>query len=541
MNYIFYNGRVVTVEGDKESATAVAVKGNKIFAIGRDEEILALANNGTELTDLGGRSLLPGFNDSHLHLIGYALNAAKVNLSQSRSIEHVVGEIQNFIIEREIEKGQWVLGWGWNQSLFEEGRMPNRHDLDRAAPDNPLLIMRTCCHISSVNTIALKQAGIYSNPPIFDGGTVETGVDGVSTGVLKEKAISLVMNLISSADTDMLKDLIKAAANDFLAAGLTSVQTDDLAALGSKKLPELIQAYRDLETSGSLGMRVNLQPLLMTIDELHSFLELGCRTGQGSEFFKIGPLKLLTDGSIGGRTALLSATYADSTVNCGIAVLSRDELKKLVELAHKNGMQIAAHAIGDAAIDMVLDVYEDVSRQYFRFDPRFRIIHVSVVRHDQLERFRIQDVIADIQPSFIPSDYGLVDLHLGKERASWTYRWKDFVKCNIKTACGSDCPVESYKPLDGIYAAMTRQDKKGYPPGGWFPEQKLDLNEVLHMYTMGSAYCSFEEDIKGSIKAGKLADMVVLSGNITATEPEMIKNLTVDLTMVDGKIVYRRQ
>lgn len=540
MNFIFHNGRVVTVECDKDSATAVAVKGNKIFAVGSDEEILALGNDGTKLIDLGGRPLLPGFNDSHLHLIGYALNAAKVDLRQCRSIEHVVGEIQNFIIEREIEKGQWVLGWGWNQSLFKEGRMPNRHDLDRAAPDNPLMIMRTCCHISSVNSIALKQAGIYSNPPIFDGGTVEIGVDGVSTGVLKEKAISLVMDLTPSADTDMLKDLIKSAARDFLAAGLTSVQTDDLAALGSKKLPELIQAYRELETSGSLGLRINLQPLLMTIDELQSFLELGCRTGQGSDFFKIGPLKLLTDGSIGGRTALLSFPYAESTVNFGIAVLSRDELKKLVELAHKNGMQIAAHAIGDAAIDMVLDIYEDVSRQYLPSDPRFRIIHASVVRQDQLERFRIQGVIADIQPSFISSDFGLVDLHLGKERASWTYRWKDFAKYNIKMAGGSDCPVENYKPLHGIYAATTRQDKQGYPPGGWFPEQKLDLDEALHMYTMGSAYCSFEEDIKGSIKAGKLADMVVLSGNISATEPEMIKNIRVDLTMVDGKIVYRR-
>lgn len=541
MNFIFHNGRVITVDRDNDSATAVAVEGNKIFAVGSDDEILELGGDRTELIDLGGKSLLPGFNDSHLHLVGYALTAAKVDLRHCKSIEQVVSEIKNFISEGKVEKGQWVLGWGWDHGLFKEKRMPDRRVLDRAAPENPLSIMRTCCHICSVNTSALRKAGILINPPTLDGGSVETDEEGAPTGVLKEKAMQLVMNLIPPADTDMLKGLIKSAARDFLAAGLTSVQTDDLAALGSEKLPELIEAYQDLESSGNLGLRINLQPLLMTVDELKSFLELGYKTGQGSEFFKIGPLKLLTDGSIGGRTALLSAPYNDSIDNCGIAVLSRHELEKLVELAHRNGMQVASHAIGDAAIDMVLGVYEDVNRRYLRSDPRFRIIHASVVRQDLLERFSSQGVIADIQPSFIPSDNALVDLHLGMERASWTYRWKDFVDCGIITACGTDCPVENYEPLATINAALTRQDMNGNPPGGWFPDQKLSLADTLHMYTLGSAYCSFEEDIKGSITAGKLADMVVLSGDITAKEPEVIKDLKVDLTMVGGEIAFRRQ
>ena len=249
---------------------------------------------------------------------------------------------------------------------------------------------------------------------------------------------------------------------------------------------------------------------------------------------------MLTDGSIGGRTALLSKPYEDRPETCGLPVMSRGEVEELVNMASEHGMQCAVHAIGDAAVKMVLEIYRETARRYPRPDPRFRVIHASMASPRILDQFESQEVIADIQPSFVPSDYVLVDRHLGPKRAAWTYRWKDFLDRGIRLAGGSDCPVENYEPLEGIHAAVTRQDRDDNPPGGWYPDQRLDLEEALHIYTMGSAYCTYEENDKGSIAEGKMADLVVLSEDITAIEPAKIADLKVDLTVVGGKIVYDR-
>ncbi len=540
MDLIFYNGRVLTIDYQQQEARAVAVKAGKIAAVGDDSEVLALKSDMTTMVDLAGRTLVPGFNDSHMHLLSHALTAEKVDLRHCKGIEQVIAEIQDFIRKKRIKTGEWVFGWGWDQVFFNENRMPEREDLDRASLEHPVAIMRTCCHILSVNSAALKKAGIDRQPAKIRGGNVVTGLQGLPTGVLEEKAMRLVMDLFPPMDRDMLKELIKSAAEDFIAAGLTSVQTDDLTALGGKKSPLLVDTYRELELSGELPLRINLQALLPTMDELQYFLKCGYRTGQGSDMFKIGPLKLLTDGSIGGRTALVSTPYEDDPENYGVVVLPRSELKQLVRLAYENDMQVAVHAIGDTAVNMVLDVYEETTQNFPRSDPRFRIIHVSMSSPSILERFEEQNVIADIQPSFIPSDHVLVDRHLGLKRAAWTYRWKDFIERGIRLAGGSDCPVESYKPLEGIHAAVTRQDKNGNPPGGWFPDQCLSLEQALYIYTMGSACCTFEENIKGSITEGKLADLVVLSEDIKAAEPSMIRDIEVDMTIVGGNIAYSR-
>lgn len=540
MQLIFHNGRVITADSGRPAAQAVAVRKGVIAAVGGDDEILALKNAETGVIDLGGRSLLPGFNDSHMHLIGHALTASKVDLRPCTGIEDLVRAVQVFIEERAVKNGEWVLGWGWDQSRFSEKRMPDRRDLDRAAPDNPVSIMRNCCHICVANTTALQKAGIDQQPRSIEGGKVETDLKGVPTGVLEENAMQLVMGLLPPLDSEKLKALVKEAAGEFLAEGLTSVQTDDLAQLGSELAPALFEAYRELESSGSLPLRVNLQVLLPTVRELQEFLNRGCLTGQGGEYFKVGPLKLLTDGSLGGQTALLSTPYESSPETCGVAVLSRGELQQLVDLAHHSGMQVAAHAIGDAAIEMVLDAYEEAARRHPVPDPRFRVIHASLLRPDLLERFEKLGVLADIQPAFVSTDHLSIGNHIGAGRTSWAYRWRDLIDCGIMTGCGSDCPVEYYGPLETIYSAVTRQDKNGNPPGGWFPAQKLTLEEAIYIYTMGSAYCSYEEKIKGSITPGKLADLVVLSEDITAADPSRLKDVRVDMTIVGGRIAFQR-
>jgi len=540
---IFYNGKVMTSEFIDSKGhikhEAVSVKDGLIAAVGSSEDILAMKAEQTELIDLKGRSLLPGFNDCHLHLTGHALTRTKVDLRCCTSLDELVEAIKVFIRANNLQGGEWVLGWGWDQSLFADKKMPTRQELDRAAPNNPVSLMRTCCHINAVNSIALQKAGIDRSPLEVEGGTVEVDSQGVPTGILEENAMKLVTGLLPPFDKEKLKELITIATKDFAAAGLTSVQTDDLAFLGGELAPILVEAYRELETSGELPVRINLQALLQTEKELQAFIDQGFQTGTGSDMFKIGPLKLLTDGSIGGRTALLSSPYSDKPDLFGVSVLTEDELQTLVTLGHSSGLQVAAHAIGDAAIGMVLDSYEKALKNCPADDPRFRVIHSSIVSDELLKRYKEQNVIADIQPLFVPSDFDLVDRHLGSERAHWTYRWKDIIDSGIAVGCGSDCPVESYEPLQTVYAAVTRQDKNGNPPEGWFPGQRLTLDEVLYIYTMGSAYCSFEENIKGSITPGKLADLVVLSEDISSVEPARILELQVDLTMVGGKVVYR--
>jgi predicted amidohydrolase YtcJ len=265
---------------------------------------------------------------------------------------------------------------------------------------------------------------------------------------------------------------------------------------------------------------------------------MGYKTGYGNDYFKIGPLKLLTDGSFGGRSAFLSEPYFDDPDNCGIALYTREQFKELVVLAHTARMQVASHAIGDRAVATVLDVYREVQEEHPRDDPRFRIIHASLTPPKLLDRFEEQGVLADVQPCFVPSDLPFIESRLGKTRASYAYCFKEFLKRGIPIGGSSDCPVENYRPLMGIHAAVNRQGYDGEPKEGWMPEQKLTLHEALYLYTMGSAFNSFEEDIKGSITVGKLADLVVLSDNIEKINPEQIKDLTVEKTIVGGKIAF---
>ena len=540
MDLIFQNGKVITMDPDLPAAEAVAVSGSRIGTVGTNDQVLAGKTAKTEIIDLKGRVILPGFNDSHMHLTNYALTASKVDLRSCENIDDLAGRIKDFIRQHKPEKGDWVLGWGWNHSNYSEGRMPNRDDLDKVAAENPLVIVRTCCHVSVANTRALQLAGLDQKALSVEGGKVETGETGKPNGILKESAMQLVMDLIPPADKNTMKDLIKAAGHDFLSAGLTSVQTDDLYALGSEKLEELLDAYLELEADGSLPLRVNLQPQLMSMEKLKTFLDLDKTTGWGSEYFRMGPLKLFTDGSMGGRTALLSSPYSDDPENCGVPVLPREEFFELVSLGHQRGMQVACHAIGDAAINMVLDAYSNAQKLYPRPDPRFRVVHASLVNPEALKRFRELNVIADIQPSFIASDHDQIEKIFGSERAGWAYRWRDFIEAGIHLAGSSDCPVENYNPLEGIAAAITRQDLEGRPEGGWFPQQRLTLDEALKLYTTNSAYCTFEENLKGSITAGKLADLVVLAEDLYNVEPLEVSSIPVDMTVVGGEIRFTR-
>ena len=539
MDLIIFGASILTMDADKPRAQAVAVQGAKIAAVGSSEDILRLRCEKTVLIDAGGRSVLPGFNDSHLHLYGYAKTKSMVELSELAGIDALEIRLKNHIRDLAPTDGAWVIGRGWDQTPYREGRMPNRHDLDRVSAVHPIMLTRKCGHVCVLNTAALKAAAIFDHPPAVEGGLVELGADGKPSGILKENAMELALPPTPAVMGAAVKALITAAAQDFVKAGLTSVQTDDLGAFPGEPA-ELFRAYLELAEEGRLPLRVNEQMLLTEPDKLRQVIEMGYTTGFGNDFFRIGPLKLLTDGSLGGRSALLSEPYADEPGNRGIALFSREQLKQLVSLAHKAGMQVAAHAIGDRAVADVLDVYREVLQGHPRQDPRFRVIHASLTPPELLDRFIRQGVLADVQPCFVPSDLPFIESRLGKARAAFAYRFRDFLRRGIHLGGSSDCPVEDHRPLMGIHAAVNRRGFDGRPEEGWMPGQKLTVHEAISLYTMGSAYSAFEEGIKGSVTAGKLADLVILSDDIEKVSPEQIRDLTVEKTIIGGRAAYSR-
>lgn len=539
MDIILYNGNFFTADKKKEKVEAVAIKDGKIAATGTNQEVLGYKNSSTKLINLEGKTAVPGFNDSHMHLLSYAVSLEKADLNGAKSIDEIKKRVRDFIERNNIPEGRWVLGRGWNHSFFAEKRLPSRHDLDEISQNHPIALTRTCGHLCAVNTRALKEAGIFDSPPRVEGGDIDLDDNGLPTGILKENAQNLIYKIIPPLSKGQIKELIIKAAENCIREGITSVQTDDFEAVKSD-FKDVLDAYFELDSEKRLKLRVNEQCLLPEIEKLKAFIGMGYKTGYGSEFFKIGPLKLLSDGSLGGRTAALRMPYADDETTAGILIYSEEELDRLVEMGHLSGLQVAVHAIGDRAMDMALESFEKALSKYPKEDPRFRIIHAQITTRDIIEKFKKLNVIADIQPIFVSTDLAVVEERIGKERAKWTYNWKTFIDYGVHVAGGSDCPVEPFNPLYGIYAAVTRKNLDGYPENGWLPEQKLSVEEALYIFTMGSAYASFEENIKGSITPGKLADIAVLSDNIFEIEPDGIKDVNVEKTIVDGEIVYEK-
>ncbi|MCR4429481.1 MAG: amidohydrolase [Tepidanaerobacteraceae bacterium] len=539
MDLILYNGNIITIDANYPKAEAISITGDRIAFVGKNEEVFDLKVSSTEIIDLKSKTVVPGFNDSHMHLLSYAISLEMADLNAIASIDDLIKNVRIFIEEKNIPEGQWIQGRGWNQERFFEKRMPTRHDLDKISQKHPIVLARTCGHVCAANTMALAECGILESPPSVDGGSIDVEDDGTPTGILRENAMQLIYRLIPPPDKCKIKDMISKAAKDCLRAGLTSIQTDDFGAAKSD-FKDILDAYFELERENRLPLRVSEQVLLPEMAKLEDFLKLGLKTRDGGDFFKIGPLKLLTDGSLGARTAALSEPYEDDKKTSGIAIYTQEELNRLVEKAHMNGMQVACHAIGDRAMEMVFEAYGNAIKKYPREDPRFRIIHCQITTKEILDKFKKYNVIADIQPIFVSSDLLIVEERVGKQRAECSYNWKSLLERGVHVAAGSDSPVESFNPLWGIYAAVTRKTLGGIPETGWLPGQKLSVEQAVYLFTMGSAYCTYEENIKGSITPGKLADLVVLSEDIFGMPPDEIKNVQVEKTFVGGKLQYER-
>jgi len=529
----FIHGNIITMDSEKPRAEAILVVGDRISGVGSDSEIEAFIDKGTEVIDLGWRTLVPGFIDCHAHPMGYgeSLMAVDCRTPPVSSIQDMVAAIRRKAEEK--PEGEWVIGVGYDDFKLTERRHPNRWDLDEAAPDNPIIITRMCGHVSVANSLALQMAGITKDSADPEGGQIDRDQEtGEPTGVLRGSAMALLYKLIPPSDMEQLRRAFSLAAEQFLARGVTSVSD---AGVDS---PLVVRAYQAAIREDGVPLRVNLMMSAGILDELS---RLGIQTGFGDERLRIGAIKIVADGSSSGRTAAVSEPYVDAPGNTGIMYISREELDEKVLASHKAGFQVGVHAIGDRAISAVLDSYEKALKELPRADHRLRIEHCGICTPAIVERIRGMGVVPVPQPIFLYGEGESYRAGLGEERVKWAYPLRSFLENGIVTPMSSDCPATSgtelISPLLGIYVAVTRKTDSGRELG---PEQRIGVEDALKCYTLNSAYATFEDDVKGSIEPGKLADFAVLSEDPTRIAEGKIKDVYAEMTVVGGRVVYTR-
>ena len=523
LDLILYNGRVLT-QSTPSSAEAVGVRGGRIACVGRDDEVRGAAGPATRTIDLAGRTLVPGFNDAHAHVwkIGQ-LRTAMVDLRRARSIDELVHEVRGFA-GRHPHDG-WLLGRGYNEAALREQRMPTRADLDRAEPARPVVLTRTCGHMCAANSAALKQAGIGPDTPAPIGGVIDRDERGEPTGVLRETAIGLVNRVMPKPTAEQYEAMIVAALRHQLSLGITSSADCGIS-------PQLLQVYRAVDARQGLPSRVNVMPL-RRVDGVAEPVPLPDRSV--SDTLRVDTVKFLADGGLSGATAALSVNYRHAPEK-GVLRFDRGELRALCEESHRAGWRIATHAIGDVAIDQVLDIYESLGPHPLGL--AHRIEHFGLPDAAQLARAAALGVIAAPQTIFIHSLGRNFRRYLPDSLLPRTYPVRAMLDAGVRVALSSDAPVvEDDNPLAGMMAAITRRDSEGGPIA---PAQAITAEEALQAYTMGGAIASGDDANRGSIEPEKWADLAVLSGNPLMVEPEALPELTVDMTLVAGRVVFER-
>jgi predicted amidohydrolase YtcJ len=528
---ILTNGKIWTVNPAAPRAEAVACVGHRIAAVGTAADIGKWAGPRTQVIDLAGKLLLPGFNDAHVHFFTGGQSLAGVQLRDAKSESEFRERIRQFAAG--LPKGRWILGGDWDHENWSPVRLPTRQWVDEAAGDHPVFVNRLDGHMALASTAALKLAGITRLTPDPPGGTIVRDAAGEPTGILKDAAMGAVERVIPAPTDDEIAEGVRAAMRYAAENGVTSVQ--DMSAS-----PEVLRAYQRLLARGELTVRISGHQPLAGWKRL---ADAGILAGFGGPMLHIGGLKGFADGSLGSTTALFFEPYSDAPNTSGLAndeMIPESRMLQHITEADRAGLQIAVHAIGDKANHLILNMFEEAARKNGPRDRRFRIEHAQHLLAADIPRFASLHVIASMQPYHAIDDGRWADQRIGPARASTTYAFRSLLDAGAVLAFGSDWSVAPMVPLMGIYAAATRRTLDGKHPEGWVPEQKITVAEAIRAYTWGSAYASFEEKIKGTIEAGKLADMVVLSDDILSIDPAAIGNVKVAMTVFDGKVIFRR-
>jgi predicted amidohydrolase YtcJ len=531
---LFINGEVITIDEQNSMAQAVAVKDNRIIAVGTTNEMEELISENTKVVDLEGRTLMPGIIDAHIHLTIYGTNLLGVSCIEPhiQSLEDLFDDLRKKA--QETPKGRWVRAWGFNEAKLAENRYPTKDELDAISTDHPIVIIRTCNHTCVVNNKALEIANITENTPDPEGGIIERNPDGTLTGRMIENAHMQVFEYASYTNKEIRKG-IKLASDEFIKAGITSIHDAGAYGDGADSIRIMQQAIKAEE------VKVRVYAMVGSLTNSHDFVkkmvEAGPISGLGDDRFKIGPAKLFTDGSSVGPTIATRDGYTHDPSDKGIIYYNQEELNRILGEAHEKVFQLTAHAQGDRAVEMLLNCYETALAENPRNDHRHRIEHAGISSPDLQERMRKLGVVVTPNPVFMYVN-GDKYLEYYGDRVDVMYPARDFIDKGIVAAFGSDAPVTFLDPLLGIHAAVNRKSSGGKPVG---ENQCVSVIEAIRAYTWNGAYASFEEDIKGSIEVGKLADLVVLNSSILETEKSKIKDLQVALTMIDGEVLFDHQ
>ena len=527
---ILVNGNIWTGDAGNPKAEAVAFLGERIIAVGSDADVGRKAAPTAEVIDLKGASVLPGFIDSHVHFINGGFSLLAVQLRDAASGEEFAARIA--AKAREIPKGEWILNGEWDHEMFTPVELPRKDWIDAVTLDHPVCVNRLDGHMILANSLALKIAGVSKTTPTPPGGEiVRDPVTGEPTGILKDAAMDLIYRVIPAMTAAQNLRAAEAALTAAAEKGVTSVH--DVSGEAG------FDVYQDLLKAGKLTTRIYFYVPVSSVEDV---VRMKLRTGFGNDRLRFAGLKGFADGSLGSATAYFDEPYTDNPATSGILVAQmfpEGIMEKRILEGDREGLSCAVHAIGDRANAVILDIFEKAAAVGPR-DRRRRIEHAQHLRPADFARYAKLGVIASVQPYHAIDDGRWAERKIGPERAKTTYAFRTFLDHKVVLACGSDWPVAPMDPIMGIYAAVTRATLDGKRPGGWVPEQKITVEEAVRGFTAGGAYAEFAENEKGTIAAGKLADVVVLDTDLFAVAPEKIKDARVLMTVSGGRVVYRK-
>ena len=529
VDFALINGKVWTGAAGVPWAEAVAVRGDRIFAVGTTAEIRRLAPTGTKLVDLGGALVLPGFIDSHTHFLTGGFSLKRIQLREAKSREDFAARIA--AAARELGKGRWILDGDWDHQQFSPPELPRKEWIDAVTPDNPVCVNRLDGHMILANSLALKLAGVTKDTPVPPGGEiVKDPATGEPTGILKDMAADLVYALVPEPSFAEKLEAAEASLRHAAENGVTSVH--EMADAAS------FEVFEELARRNALTTRIHVY---VPITEVETLARLRLKSPFGSPYLKLAGLKGFMDGSLGSATACFFEPYTDDPGTSGLLtgqMFPEGVMERRILAADRAGLQLAIHAIGDRANSLLLDMYEKAVAANGARDRRWRVEHAQHLRPADIARFGRLGLIAAVQPYHLIDDGRWAEKKIGPERIRTTYAFRSLRGAGATLAFGSDWPVAPLEPILGIYAAVTRRTLDGKNPGGWVPEEKVPIEEAVRAYTVNGAWAEFAESYKGTLEAGKLADLVVLDRDIFAIPPEEIGGVKVRMTVFDGKILY---
>ena len=494
-------------------AQAVALKKNKILKVGTNQEINKLIGKDTTVISIDGKTVVPGLIDTHIHVADFGRCLMWLDLSSANSIK----DLQSLLKEKaqQTPAGKWIVGRGWNENRFKEKRLLSQKDLDEAAPSNPVILYHEAAMICAANSKALALAGVTSQTAAPSGGTIDKTATGELTGILRDNVTGLVWQAVAELTAEELAEATALACQKIVQAGITSI---DWIILSENEFT-LIQT---LHTQGKLPIRVNVIVPYELLKGASSF------TSTDPLKLRLGGAIIFADGYLDSKTAALQQPYSDDPNNNGKMMCTQQELAAWVAQVLALGLQPVLHAMGDKAVDIALNVIEQTAKKV-----RFRIEQAAVLNRELVKRLKAQDVVVSVQPKMVPTEFKVWSAieHLGVERAKWLHPLKTLLKEGIKVAGGSDCPMEPLNPLLGMQEAVLRES---------YPEQRLTVEEALRMYTLDATYCQGEEETKGSIQEGKLADLTILSSDPFAIQKKELEHINVEMTIIDGKVAFSK-